>query len=610
VITRKPELGRAGGQAEASYGQTDRLELQGAVNLPLSANWALRLAGYALRSDGWIDNVFTPGVNDRLMGQNKKAGRASLRYRNGPLDLVLIAEHERRRLDGTPYRGSNADREVLDALDAALGTAVVIRGGPRAVDSDLVDPRDDGAITSLTARADLALGFATLTSITGYRRHHFFYSEDSDATPLPFATYRQWQSGDYASEELRLVSPSGGALTWSAGASAYREHVRARYANEADESFVCRAGYGYGDCGALTRDLFGTAFVPAPGGLLVDENAAWNVTTGLSAFGDVNYRPFARLQLGAGLRYSWDRKRLRLDIPPVASSLGNIWSFTFFTDGAIGAARTWTGFTPRLFVRYEPSKRLSLYASLTRGYKAGGFGTFTVEAPGPIPDYGLVPAGTRPDSFAPETVWSKEIGAKGALFDRRLSFDVAAFHYVYRNLQTNYYDTETRTQQVINIGRVHGYGVETALSLRPSRFLDLQGNLTWTRTVTSGDRGCSLSDCGGLPNPSWASSGVANLHLPFGEDEAFATGEWKYEGRRREAFDWRGIARRAAYASVNLRAGYRRGDRWEAAVYVQNLFDSLSYGGAMNGGDLSPANVWGASQPRNAGISLRYKFGS
>ena len=97
--------------------------------------------------------------------------------------------------------------------------------------------------------------------------------------------------------------------------------------------------------------------------------------------------------------------------------------------------------------------------------------------------------------------------------------------------------------------------------------------------------------------------------LPLGANEAFAAGEWSYQGRRREAYDWRGITRRDAYTAVNVRLGYRHGERWEATVYVQNLFDKVYYGGALNGGDLSPANVWGASQPRNFGLSLRYRFG-
>lgn len=609
IVTRKPELDRLGGHIDLGVGETNRIEGEAAINLPLGSHWALRLAGYGVRADGWIDNAFTPGVDDRIMGQRKLAGRASLLYADGPLRITVIGEYEHRKLDGTPYRGSNADREVLDNLDQALGTQVVIRGGPRSVDSDLVDPRDDGSIAGVTAQADLDLGFATLTSITGYRGHDFFYSEDSDGTPLFLSNYAQWQHGNYASQELRLVSPGGGKLTWSVGVSGYREHVTARYRFDASEDLVCRAGFGYADCEALTQDLFGTSYVPAPGGVLADTNEARSTATGWSVYGDLNYTVLPRLELGAGLRYTWDHKRFGLNILPTPSTLGNIWTFPYFTDGFIEGAKTWRGFTPRAFVRLQATDRLSIYASLTRGYKAGGFGTFTIDAPTPVTDYGLVPTGTRPDSFEPETVWSKEVGAKGYLFGRRVQFDVAAFHYVYSNLQTNYYDTQTRTQQVINVGRVHGYGFETALTIRPNRYFDVYGNLTYTRTIKSGDRGCLLADCGGLPNPTWTTSGIATARYPFANGEAYISSEWTYRSRARQDFDWRGITQPDAYTTVNLRLGYKSNAGWEANVYVQNLFDATYYLGTVNGGDLTPANQWGVSQPRNIGINFRWRFG-
>lgn len=608
LVTRKPVLGETGGYLSAGLGETNRYELEAAINIPLGDHVALRVAGYGIRADGWIDNASTPG-NDRIMGQEKLAGRASLLFESGPVRVVISGEYERRKLDGSPYRGSNADREVLDTLDQALGTTIVIRGGARSIDSDLIDPRDDGEIVGLSAEADWDLGFARLSAISGYRGHTFFYDEDYDYTPLPLGIYRQRQSGTYASQELRLVSSDAGRLSWSLGVSGYRETVRARFNDEADENFVCLAGYGYPSCDDLTQDLFGTQYVAAPGGMIIQVNDARNTSTGLSVYGDANYQVTPKLQAGAGLRYTWDRKRFGLSVPLTGSSLGNIWTFPFYTDGFIEDTKTWQGLTPRIFLRYAPDTRLSLYASVTRGYKAGGFGSFTVDAPVPIPDYGLVPDGTRPDAFEPETVWSGEIGAKGLVWGRRLQFDVTAFHYVYRDLQTNYYDTATRTQQVINVGRVRGYGVESAIIFRPNRFFDLYANLTWTRTVTSGDRACALADCGGLPNPTWASSGVANFHYPLAQDEIYLSGEWAYEGRRREAFDWRAVTRRDAYTAVNLRIGYRSGERWDANFYVQNILDSVYYLGAQNGGNLGPASVWGVSQPRNIGVQLRWRFG-
>lgn len=609
IVTNKPDTERIRGHVYLGYGEVDRVEAEAALNLPLSEDWALRVAGYHTASDGWVDNVFTPGRDDRLMGENRTAARASLLYTAGPLRVIAMGEYERRRLDGTPYRASNHDREVLDAIDDALGIDLVVGGGPRDVDTDLTDPRDDGEIYGGTLQADLDLDFATLSSITAYRRHRFFYSEDYDGTPLRIGNYSQRQRGTYASQEVRLVSPGTGRFTWSAGLSGYRETVRARFTEQADETAVCLAGYGYSSCEELTQDLYGTPYVAAPDGILVDMNEARTVNTGLSAYGDVNYRVLPKLNVGLGLRYTWDHKKFGLNILPSDTTLGNIWTFAYYTDGFVTDGRSWQGTTPRLYVRYEIQPRLNVYASITRGYKSGGFGSFTVAAPGPIEEFGLVPEGTKPDAFAPETIWSEELGVKGDLLGGRLRFDLTGFLYNYRNLQSVYFDTETRTQRVLNVGRVQGYGAEFATTLRPSRFFDLTGTLTYTHTRKRGDRDCTLKDCGGLPNPTWASSGVGTFHYPLASGEAYLAGEWVYEGRGRQSFDWRGITRRHGYTAVNLRLGYRSDAGWEAVAYIENLFDALYYHGAENGGDLTPATVWGVAQPRNVGLNLRWRFG-
>jgi len=157
---------------------------------------------------------------------------------------------------------------------------------------------------------------------------------------------------------------------------------------------------------------------------------------------------------------------------------------------------------------------------------------------------------------------------------------------------------------------VRGYGVEGAATVRPSRYFDVSGNITYTRTKKSGDRDCVSSDCGGLLNPTWASSGVATAHYPFPASEAYLSAEWSYQGQRRESFDWRGVTRRGSATEVNLRLGYRTDAGLEALIYVENLFDNLYYRGAENGGDLTPANVWGVSQPRNFGVGLRWRGGA
>lgn len=608
IMTNKPDPGRISGHLYVGVANFGRKDAEGAINLPVAEDWTLRIAGYATDYDGWIDNAFTAGRNDRLMGGNKQAGRVALRYRAGDADVLLSAEHERRRLDGAPYRASNDDREVLDYLSEVLQRDIVIRGSRRDVDTDLLRPRDDGDITSLTASIDLDLGSARLNSLTAFRKSDFHYLEDYDGTALQLGNYDQRQHARYVSQDFRLMSRDDRRLTWSAGVSLYWEDVAARFTNQAAEDLVCTAGYGYADCGGMTMDLYGAPYRPAPGGLLTDINDVRSRNRGWSVFLDTNFHFSKALEAGIGIRYARDRKHFSIDVLPSQSSLGNVWTFTYFTDGPVSSSKSWGGLTPRAYVRYAVGPDINLYASITRGYKAGGFGSFTVAAPVPVEAYRLVPDGTKPDAFAPETIWSKELGIKGLALARTLSFDITGFHYRYRNLQTVYFDTESRTQQVVNVGSVTGYGVESALNWKPSRYFDLSGHVTWTRTEKQDDRDCGQKDCSGLPNPIWSSAGVATGRYPIGPAEIYLQGEWMHEGRRRESFDWRGITRREAYTQINLRLGYDSGRGVEIVAYAQNLFDAYFVRGVENGGDLTPANSWGIAQPRSFGVDLRLRF--
>ena len=136
IVTNKPDTERVRGHVYLGYGEVDRVEAEAALNLPLSEHWALRVAGYHTASDGWVDNVFTPDRDDRLMGENRSAARAALLYTAGPLRVIAMGEYERRRLDGTPYRASNelppgppAYAETVKKHVRALGAKVVFEPG-------------------------------------------------------------------------------------------------------------------------------------------------------------------------------------------------------------------------------------------------------------------------------------------------------------------------------------------------------------------------------------------------------------------------------------------------------------------------------------------------
>jgi iron complex outermembrane receptor protein len=93
------------------------------------------------------------------------------------------------------------------------------------------------------------------------------------------------------------------------------------------------------------------------------------------------------------------------------------------TSGATAAPltiqRSWTDLSPRLVLDHKLDGGPMIYASLTRGYQAGGFNTLQVNS-----------------VFEPEHVSNAELGLKGQSSSLGLSYSAALFHYRFDNLQT------------------------------------------------------------------------------------------------------------------------------------------------------------------------------
>ncbi|MEK7266881.1 MAG: TonB-dependent receptor, partial [Pseudomonadota bacterium] len=67
VITARPKLDAFGGYIDLDVGERDRLVGEIALNIPLTDKFAVRIAGYGGKEDGYVDNAFFPNA-DKLLG--------------------------------------------------------------------------------------------------------------------------------------------------------------------------------------------------------------------------------------------------------------------------------------------------------------------------------------------------------------------------------------------------------------------------------------------------------------------------------------------------------------------------------------------------------------
>ncbi len=146
-----------------------------------------------------------------------------------------------------------------------------------------------------------------------------------------------------------------------------------------------------------------------------------------AVFGEAYYDITDTLKVTAGLRWTVDKKHFPR-IPSWALSGDSVgYPVLEVLD------QEWREPTGRLAVDWKPDLPFTdetlLYASYAHGYKAGGAN------PPPMIIVGPYQSVTRPKTFDAEFVDAFELGAKNTLADGRVTLNLAAFYYDYKDYQ-------------------------------------------------------------------------------------------------------------------------------------------------------------------------------
>ena len=285
-----------------------------------------------------------------------------------------------------------------------------------------------------TIKADL--GFADLTSYTEYRRDHTPYFGDLDATALPIFNILVDVHSQNFSQELLLTSKPGTRLQWTAGATYFQFR----------DTWDVSASFGL------------APFIPFGG-------SSTN-TKSIAAFADLTYELSDKLFLTAGARFSHDTVgdayfRTHVGTTSYVGPNGETVPFTGAPETPIpvGDLKN-NALTPRVVLRYKPDQDSSVYASFTRGYKAG------------ILNVG----GLSQQRIKPEKINAFELGYK---YERSaFSVDLAGFYYDYKNLQVSSY--QDGAAQIRNAASSRIYGAEAQARYRFSDAFNVTGGVAWT----------------------------------------------------------------------------------------------------------------------------------
>lgn len=662
TITVKPELGENGGYAELDVGERGVLVFEGALNFAAGENQAFRLSGYHSEEDGYVKNL--AGGPD-LIAHDKQAIRLSYRFEKDELLADFFVEYEDRDQTGTVYRATGDGYTQPDGRGNAFefhhtrmfGGPIAIGDGRTVNNDNSLDSIDQTEILAFGLQVDYDLGFATFTSLTGFKDHEYDYVEDFDASPIILFNYGQDQEGDYFEQEFRLTSNDSGPLSWYAGVSYYEEEIDTVFLGQQAEEAYC-SGYWFNSCQGLfdyynyldsyygqtyycdyyLSYYFGTCtWTPStslgPNGetLINDRNRIQGKYKGYSAYLDLTYAFTDTFDVSLGVRYNYDEKDFSQQVlpDPGGSLLAYKVQSGFSTpNGPLRDKQDWDEVTWRVVANWRPNDSSLIFGSITTGYKPGGFGSFNIEPGCPGVPFGLCeadPAVDRPGDFGPETVTSYELGYKGRLMDGRTQLSLNAFVYDYEDLQAIFGIGPLTI--VDNVGQVDGHGLEMDVTSSITDNFSVQIGASWFDSeatdvqafcgngeIITGD--VNVCEGNSIPwAPEWTAFAVLNGYIPMGDgNEFFGQLAWSWEDDYRGDWPDRDVIyqRIKALDTTDLIVGYRT-ESWRLSAYVENVFNNIWYDGNYANDDPDPVIIYaehtfGPSRPRTAGVRFQYNF--
>ena len=576
IISRRPEH-VFGGYINGTYDFTlDGPTIEGGVNIPLADGLAMRVVGKYSDVGGYIYNTVTDREDP---SRRELLGRVSLVYETGPVNL--FAKYQRGDLDvaGTPLQVRSAlrGRGVDYVKETRLGFS-----------EEFDDLRTDNAVF----QADFRLGEHVLTSITGYsgfvnrNRVDADFFEDDLASADFDMDFEQW------SQEIRLVSPTGGTLEYILGAY-------------------------YQDSSLLEERTTGVLFAPpASTYRIFDQDSRV-----ISAYGQATINFSDQLSLTGSLRYTHERK--------VADYQRFAGPETYLPQrtGALVAQfsdRISEGLLdPSVSIQYRPSRNHTFYASYSSGSKGGGF-------------QGAI-SNAEPFAFAfdPERSDSFEIGVKNS-FPGVGYLNVAAFYTNYSDLQVSVSlpspDGLSAPFFTGNAGDARVIGVELEGLARLSENFSIEGSLAWMpeanyREYTAGPcyptqvpdgtqpGSCDLTGLRLIYAPEFSGSLTGRYRQDVGRSlraSASLTAIFQTDSLRDFTAD--PFARQDAYLKLDARIALGAiDDRWEIALIGRNLTNQrtitfASAGGLANTFFSPDARNFVIDLPRTIALSANFRF--
>lgn len=552
VVSARPSMTDWTGSAFVPFGNAGYKEVRGNVSGPVGERAAIGVAAGTQRRDGYTVNAITGNDLDWRDGTFTKAQLLFLPTSNW--EGRFIYAHERNR-DG----------------DYALGDLDAIQTTPYRVARDFEGFTNRDINSATINLRGTGLNFA-IESNTGFVKWNTEDATDLDYTPLPLATRTNDEADRQFTQEVRIASPENAplqlvgdmTLKWQAGLD---------YFNQAYEQDAVNS------LGAFVL----SPQVAFPVAMHSPEAQIDSAGVGIFARGTLTRE---NLDLTAGLRVDHESSDavLRTFFDPAVAP-ANI----------VAAEQSFSDVSPQFAVGYRFRPERMAYASVSRGYKAGGYN------PASIPGR---------EAFGEEHAWHLEGGLKTTLAGGRVSANAAVFFINWDDLQLNVPNPFVPGQfYIFNVGAAKSRGVEFEVNARPASPLDVFVSVGYTNaTFSEGTEAGGVEVSGNkLPyTPTYTALVGAQLSRPvtavvnaFIRGEVVLSGEFEY--------DEANLRRQEGYSVVNLRAG-ARGKLLFGEVFLRNAFETRYVPIAIPYPFAQSGFIGEMGRPRTFGVSIGVTF--
>jgi iron complex outermembrane receptor protein len=402
----------------------------------------------------------------------------------------------------------------------------------------------------------------SFTSVTGYydldSKSLVNAIETGSAAP-PIAVTNKFHRTDFT-QEVRVTSDFSTPINFTAGGF-----------------------YQDGDFGNLITIMGNTALRLPP---LLQKGALEIDIKTYSLFGQARWRIVPQLELSGGVRWTSETRRET--------------AFDYVTNLAVppGVPRIHSSnFAPEATLTYTPTDDFTVFGAYKKGYKSGSYSVATPLTPG------------KNNSFGDEKVEGGEVGIKSRFLDRRLTMNLAGYHYKYSGLQVGVVEPTTTAVipiRTVNAGAAKVYGVDFDIAYRPEAVdgLNLHASVNWNHArFTTLDNapcyggqtialGCTLQrnpvtglftaqDLSGLPlvrAPNWQVNFGFDYDFDLGRDmKLIVTNNNQYSSRYVAVLSDRADAYQRKFLKTDLSLtleGPQR--RWDVALIGKNLTNQIT----------------------------------